>query len=400
MTTTQESQTTENKQEIPEEFHKIIKDFVSDITTTFPEYEAIISRWWKPDDPEKLKVIFNHCLSVFPERFFDILYQNQDIFKEESVVNTEFLPGISFKYLWTCDISEKTKETLWKYLQLILLSIIGCVKDRTALGDTAKLFESIDEEDFKSKLQETLEKMQNVFGGEGENAQTEGGGGGGINMDNIPNADDIHSHISGMLDSKLGNLAREIAEETAQNLDLDFENMTDMNDVFQSLFKNPGKLMGLVKNVGEKLDTRLKSGDIKESELMAEASNIMSKMKNMPGMDNIQEMLSKMGMAGMMPPGMGRNTNVDTNTMENRLKQNTKMMQMNEILKQKAQEKQMQKQMEEQQMQLQLLNQKPALTDDELSALFGQDEKAQKTPRGAKPPPTSGSSGKKKKSKK
>ena len=399
MTTTQESQTTENKQEIPEEFHKIIKDFVSDITTTFPEYEAIISRWWKPDDPEKLKVIFNHCLSVFPERFFDILYQNQDIFKEESVVNTEFLPGISFKYLWTCDISEKTKETLWKYLQLILLSIIGCVKDRTALGDTAKLFESIDEEDFKSKLQETLEKMQNVFGGEGEDAQTEGGGG-GINMDNIPNANDIHSHISGMLDSKLGNLAREIAEETAQNLDLDFENMTDMNDVFQSLFKNPGKLMGLVKNVGEKLDTRLKSGDIKESELMAEASNIMSKMKNMPGMDNIQEMLSKMGMAGMMPPGMGRNTNVDTNAMENRLKQNTKMMQMNERLKQKAQEKQMQKQMEEQQMQLQLLNQKPALTDDELTALFGQDEKAQKTPRGAKPPPTSGSSGKKKKSKK
>ena len=105
MTTTQESQTTENKQEIPEEFHKIIKDFVSDITTTFPEYEAIISRWWKPEDPEKLKVIFNHCLSVFPERFFDILYQNQDIFKEDSVVNTEFLPGISFKYLWTCDIS-------------------------------------------------------------------------------------------------------------------------------------------------------------------------------------------------------------------------------------------------------------------------------------------------------
>jgi hypothetical protein len=398
MTTTQENQTTENKQEIPEEFHKIIKDFVSDIITTFPEYEAIINRWWKPEDPEKLKVIFNHCLSVFPERFFDILYQNQDIFKEESVVNTEFLPGISFKYLWTCDISEKTKETLWKYLQLILLSIIGCVKDRTALGDTAKLFESINEEDFKGKLQETLEKMQNVFGGEGENAQTEGGE--GINMDNIPNADDIHSHISGMLDSKLGNLAREIAEETAQNLDLDFENMTDMKDVFQNLFKNPGKLMGLVKNVGEKLDTRLKSGDIKESELMAEASNIMSKMKNMPGMENIQEMLSKMGMAGMMPPGMGRNVNLDTNAMENRLKQNTKMMQMNERLKQKAQEKQMQKQMEEQQMHQQLLNQKPALTDDELSALFGQDEKAQKTPRGAKPPPTSGSSGKKKKSKK
>jgi hypothetical protein len=388
----------ENKAEpeIPEEFHKIIKDFVSDILNTFPEYDAIVKRWWKPEDPEKLKLVFNHCLSVFPERFFDILYQNQEIFKEDSITNTEFLPGISFKYLWTCDISEKTKETLWKYLQLILLSIIGCVKDRTSLGDTAKLFESVNEEDFKNKLQETLEKMQNVFG-EGNSGEGEGGG---INMENMPSANDIHGHISGMLDSKLGNLAREIAEETAQNLDIDLENMTDVKDVFQTLFKNPGKLMGLVKNVGEKLDTRIKSGEIKESELMSEASNIMSKMKDMPGMDNIQEMLSKMGMSGMMPPGMGRNARMDTNAMENKLKQYTKMEQMKEKMKKKSLEKQVQKQMDEQKMQQQILNAKPAFTDEELLALCGEEEKPQKTPRGAKPPPQQTTTGKKKKSKK
>ena len=33
-------------------------------------------------------------------------------------------------------------------------------------------------------------------------------------MNDMPNATDIHEHITGMLDGKLGKLAREIAEET------------------------------------------------------------------------------------------------------------------------------------------------------------------------------------------
>ena len=38
------------------------------------------------------------------------------------------------------------------------------------------------------------------------------------------------------------------------------ENVTDMKDVFQKLMKNPTKLMGLVKTVGDKLDGKMKSG--------------------------------------------------------------------------------------------------------------------------------------------
>ena len=38
--------------------------------------------------------------------------------------------------------------------------------------------------------------------------------------------------------------------------------------------------MGMVKKVGSKLDEKLKSGEINESELMKEASDLMKKMKN------------------------------------------------------------------------------------------------------------------------
>ena len=52
--------------------------------------------------------------------------------------------------------------------------------------------------------------------------------------------------------------------------------------------------MGLVQNVGKKLDTKLKSGELKESELIEEAQELMKKMKDMPGLGNFQEMMSKM----------------------------------------------------------------------------------------------------------
>ena len=42
--------------------------------------------------------------------------------------------------------------------------------------------------------------------------------------------------------------------------------------------------MGLVKNIGSKLDAKIKSGEIKESEILQEASALMEKMKEMPGM--------------------------------------------------------------------------------------------------------------------
>ena len=43
--------------------------------------------------------------------------------------------------------------------------------------------------------------------------------------------------------------------------------------------------MNMVKNVGSKLDQKLKSGEIKESELMKEANDLMEKMKNISDVD-------------------------------------------------------------------------------------------------------------------
>ena len=155
-----------------------------------------------------------------------------------------------------------------------------------------------------------------------------------IDMSDLPNPEDLHQHINGLLDGKLGRLAHEIAQETAEGLDEEINEATNVNDVFQKLFKDPGKLISMVKNVGKKLDEKLKSGEIKESELMQEASELMEKMKSMPGMKNMDNILSKMG----LPVG-GKNGKVNMNAFQSHMKRNIRHATQKERMLKKLEER-------------------------------------------------------------
>ena len=391
--------------EVPEEFSKVIKDFVGDLKTTFPEYDSLISKWWKDksvfayieNEEERnkaieaseitsTKLVFSFCQKKLPPRFFDILYKNEDIFKPDYEGDTEFLPHIHFKNLWQFDLSQTTRDTIWKYLQLIMFAIVGSLNNKEAFGDSAKMFEAINQDEFKNKLEETLTQMQGFFdmsGNLGETGKTEGEGP-NLNTGFMPNANDIQDHITGMLEGKLGKLAKEIAEETAEGLNMDMENVTDVKDVFQQLIKNPTKLMGLVKSVGDKLDTRIKSGEIKESELIAEASELMNKMKDMPGMGNIQTMLNKMGMGNLG----GKGGKVNTGAMEAQLNKRMKMAQMKERMKTKSEAKAA--------ATTASAAIQPTISEEEILKIFSTGEKVDRTPRGAKPSQGTGNQKKKK----
>ena len=396
-----------NKEEIPEEFTKVIYDLTNDILFTFPEYsknmDADLHNIKETRDDESVRNVYEHIKKVLPERFFDILYKNEEMFTSEDV-NTEFLPGIHFKDLWAADISEKTKEVLWKYLQLILFTVIGKLNADDSFGDTAKLFEAINEDELKGKLEETLNNFQSMMDGEDPIIDVSG-----INMDQLPKPEQIQDHINGLLGGKLGKLASEIAEETAEELNLDTGDATSVDDVFKKLFKNPGKLMNLVQNVGGKLDSKIKSGEIKESEIMQEASELLSKMKDMPGMGDIQSMMKNMkGMPGMgdiqsMMSSMGMNSGrrgggkLNVGAMQSSLNQNMKMAQMRERMRKKSEQKKAEKEAE-------LLRQKSLqdvkpLTDEQLEELiFSIDgDKPEKTMRNTN---TQGNKKKKKKGKK
>ena len=317
---------------------KIVKDFYRDVLTVFPEYKEKLEEYeieflMEGKHGEKL---YTYCLENYPQHFFNILYQNDDVFKDNEILN--FLPSINFVEIWKDEeISDKTRETIWKYLQLILFSVSKNVNSQESFGDTAKLFEAINEDELKTKLEETMKDMEgwfnnnDMFSDISLNNMMDPSS---INLNDLPDAEDLQNHISGLLDGKLGRLAHEIASETAEELNVDMEGATNVGEVFQKLFKNPGKLMNMVKNVGSKLDEKLKSGEIKESELMKEASELMEKMKNMPGMKNMDNILSKMGIPGVA--GAGK---VNVNAMQARMKQNIRVASQKERMLRKLEQR-------------------------------------------------------------
>ena len=336
------------------EFNKIISDFVADIATVFPEHADACAAVRSTD----MAQVYEHCKRVYAPQFLNILYRNETVLFADPI---ELLPGLNFKALWeTSDVSNATKEAVWKYLQLVMFSVVSDLSDTSTFGDAAKLFEAIDESVLKSKLEEVMQQMQDMFKDGAEQTPSppsdggaEGGAAGappkGFPAGMDPNS--MHEHLNGLLGGKIGNLAKEIAEETAAELNLDATDEASVQSVFQNLFKNPGKLMGIVKSVGQKLDAKLKSGEIKESEIMQEASDLMNKMKKMPGVNNVADLLKKMGMDGGMG-GMadmakmaasmglgGKNAKFNMGAMQSHLNQNIKTAKMKERMQQKLEQR-------------------------------------------------------------
>ena len=109
---------------------------------------------------------------------------------------------------------------------------------------------------------------------------------------------------------------------------------------------------------------------------MQEASDLLSKMKNMPGMNNLTDMLNKMGMgnmAGNMKGNAGGKMNFGA--MQSQLQKNMKMSKMKERLQEKLAQKQQQQQAQ-QQPQQQSQQQKTHLAP----AVFSTGETVERTP--------------------
>jgi hypothetical protein len=201
----------------------------------------------------------------------------------------------------------------------------------------------------------------------------------------------MQDHIQGLMGGKLGKLAHEIAQETAEEFNMDMGEVKDVGDVFSKLFKNPGKMMGLVNKISSKLDSKMKSEDISQEDLMKEATDLMSKMKDMPGMPNIQELLKK-----MQKPGMAQGL------MKQKMHQEGRMASQRDRLKAKLAARQAQaqaKHLEQAQAQAKQVEQQLPTDPTNLSGNTFSDGSVQKQS-GLNPPKPATETGTKKKKKK
>lgn len=360
---------------IPDNFEKIIYDFTADLSTTFPEYQHLWQKWtlesfasYDSDRKKKeIEFIYQYCVLFYPERFFDILYNNVDIFKEDALKPALFLPDVDFKLLFNCEnVSSKTRKIMWNYLQLILMTVVGSVDSKDGFGSSTKqLFEGIDEKELFEKLNETMESMGSFFQSMTEGVETDATTDAHHNTENeaevdtnsdtddfdpsnpssffekmkgMPNITDIYGHLKTLFDGKIGSLAKELTEEIAKDMgnifgENDENQPTSTKDIIQNLLKNPEKMTGLIKTVSDKLNNKISSGEISQDELLKEATEIMDKMKGMGDTKQFQEMfknISKMS-------GLGGKGKFDMNAFQQKTKQSSAREKLKEkIMKKKA----------------------------------------------------------------
>ena len=213
-----------------EKFNKIITDFSNDLIITFPELKDKINELIPNNDNNT----YNYCVDMYPKIFFEILYENSSLFEKDCFL----LPNINFTLLMKESISEKTKKTIWKYLQLILFCVLEKVNSAKSFGDTSKIFEGVEGEELHKKIAETMNEMKHLFVDSS-------------NTDTFEHMDPekMKTHLDELMNGKIGTLAKEIAEEAAKTIG-------NEEEFIQNVMKNPQKILSLVKNIGGKLEEK------------------------------------------------------------------------------------------------------------------------------------------------
>lgn len=334
---------------LPSNFRSLIAEFTTDLTTTFPEYSYVWSKWGDEETTdEDLQTLYAYCMNVYPERFFDILYKNYEMFKPDSGIDVYFLPNTSFRMLFGEEgLSENSKNVMWNYLQLVLFTVIGDVKDKTSFGDAMNMFQGIESNVLHDKMKEVMENIGATFENMPTENQTRDESAAeheteaDTEMPNIkeefknmfdklpnlgefakkfpfskmaglPDLSKLQEHLHTLFDGKIGKLAQELAQEVSgefKDLLGNTENITNPQEVIKELMKDPSKISKLMKTVSSRLDEKMKSGEISREEIMKEASEMMSKMQSEGG-ENFAEMFKNMA------KGMGKNMRMDTNAID------------------------------------------------------------------------------------
>ena len=131
-------------------------------------------------------------------------------------------------------------------------------------------------------------------------------------------------------------------------------------------------MFDIMKRLTSKLDDKIKSGEINQSELISEGMGLLSQMKDIPG---IGSLLSKMNLGS-------KGGKMNVSAMENKLKHSFISAKLKEQMRAKLIQKQQKKEQEKQkEKEKETQTQNPALTEEELIKIFSTGEKVEKTPR-------------------
>lgn len=280
-------------------FLKVFTSFVKELSTSFPEYESVIyENYNSVIDSTDFSLQENELMKEFLDRIHKVsnLIKSKD---DNLFVNDEILlTGVSFKNIWSSKINEKTKESIWKYLQAFsLLNVSYRANDE--LKNTLESLSS-GEKEINTKDKELIKELKNIKE-LGEEIKTEN-----IHKDtdenveqNTKNDNNESNPIEDMIkNSEIGKIAEEVSNSINMDEMLgDLNDDSDMGEVFSKLVTNGGigKIFeGINKVVTEKVD----ENELSKEDLQKEAMEMCENM----GQNLFSQMGTMMGGAGDANP--------------------------------------------------------------------------------------------------
>jgi hypothetical protein len=272
--------------EVEQKLFSLFSDFIRDLSKVFPEIKNSLYRNY-----EDCLVDGSKCLCDFPKvkRFLELIGDYEKYIVDKNLeffdLEVEFLEEIRFNRLWEKSISNKTRESIWKYLQTFQLISIN-LKSSEALNAVLE-GDKID----KSSLKD-IRKMQKLS----EEVQSKGTSEEGEN--------DLDQMLGGLMDSGIG----EIAKEVAQGLDVESmfgsvdENSNPMELMAQLM--NPDKMGAIFNNINSVMEQKMATGELSQEGLKKEAEGMMGQMGDNPMFKNM--------MQGMQGVQQADESNIDT----------------------------------------------------------------------------------------
>ena len=250
-----------------EKFNFYLKSFLNELVTIFPEYEQNINDNYSDvltQDSIASDVYVKEYMDNVSPYHTDIAQKNNQLFLGDQELR--FLRNLDFRDLWTKDLSDSTRENIWKYLQTLYVLGRKIVASDDDVNEMLNQLNSNDEENLKKHQEEMMDMINNMS-----------------QMTQDPNeAPKTSPEVENLFNN---GIISDIAKELTSELDLekmDMGNPKNMNEAFSNIMGGGGgnNFFNLISKVGEKIQKKVETGAINQGDLIKEAHQMMGGLKN------------------------------------------------------------------------------------------------------------------------
>jgi hypothetical protein len=258
--------------EVESQVFPLFSSFIRDLGKTYPEIRNCLYRNYETCLTGSDDLTLKDCPKL--QAFLDLIYENQKLIskKDEAffAIDVEILEEISFKNLWLKNISDKTRATVWKYLQTFSILTIN-LRSSQDLKDALSSMQNDEEVTVKDKaLAKDIRNLKKLT----ESVQQD-----------IPDEDgemDLENMLGGLMDSNIGKIAQEVAG--SMDMEKMFGNVDESTNPMELMgqMMNPEKMGAIFQNINSVMEQKMESGDISKDDLKKEAEGMYGTMAENP----------------------------------------------------------------------------------------------------------------------